>query len=592
MTDPVKKTFVLKGIGVSPGIVIGKAYLFDRLDAQISVYKLDDCSLIPPEIERFRNALQESEKQLLGIKKKLSHLKVMEPHYIMDVHIMILKDRKFVNRTIQYIKKMCVNAEWAVRMTIDRYRQLFDRVEDEYLKGRFSDIRYVGQMILRNLGGRQCEVMPPIGEGVVIIAADLSPADTAQMKIEKVQGFATDIGGKTSHTAIVARSIEIPAVVGLESITRRVRTNDVIIIDGSAGLVIVNPEPEIVRRYEVKKRHHEETREMSLKDALLPAVTRDGRHIEIGGNIEFIEEIPSVISHGADGIGLYRTEFIYINREQLPSEEDHFSIYRRVVETEKLNWSTIRTFDLGGDKFLSDPKLAKEMNPQMGLRAIRFCLKEVDLFKVQLRGMLRASAYGKTRVLFPMISGIEEIQKAKQIFREVKDDLTKQGVPVGEDIEIGVMIEVPSAVVMADQLAREVDFFSIGTNDLIQYALAIDRVNERVTYLYEPLHPAVLRLIQRVVKTGHDAGIRVAMCGEMAGEAAYTMVLLGLELDELSMNPLAIPRVKKIIRGSTLKEAKALLKKVMTFATATEIRAWVGKTMQERFPEEFPNNEH
>ena len=592
MTDPVKKTFVLKGIGVSPGIVIGKAYLFDRLDTQISVYKLDDCSLIPPEIERFRTALQDSEKQLLGIKKKLILLKVTEPQYIIDVHLMILKDRKFVNRTIQYIKKIGVNAEWALRMTLDRYRQIFDRVEDEYLKGRFSDIRYVGQMILRNLGGKQCEVRPPIGEGVVIIATDLSPADTAQMKIEKVQGFATDIGGKTSHTAIVARSIEIPAVVGLENITRRVRTNDLIIIDGSAGLVIVNPEPEIVRRYEVKKRHHEETREISLKDALLPAITRDGHHVEIGGNIEFIEEIPSVISHGADGIGLYRTEFIYINREQLPSEEDHFSIYRRVVETEKLNWSTIRTFDLGGDKFLSDPKLAKEMNPQMGLRAIRFCLKEVDLFKVQLRAIIRASAYGKTRVLFPMISGIEEIQRAKQIFREVREDLAKQGLPVGEDIEIGVMIEVPSAVVMADQLAREVDFFSIGTNDLIQYALAIDRVNERVTYLYEPLHPAVLRLIQRVVKTGHDAGIRVAMCGEMAGEAAYTMVLLGLELDELSMNPLAIPRVKKIIRGSTMKEARALLKKVMTFATATEIRAWVGKTMQERFPEEFPNSEH
>ena len=592
MTDPVKKTFVLKGIGVSPGIVIRKAYLFDRLDTQISVYKLDDCSLIPTEIERFRTALQDSEKQLLGIKKKLIHLKVTEPQYIIDVHLMILKDRKFVNRTIQYIKKIGVNAEWALRMTLDRYRQIFDRVEDEYLKGRFSDIRYVGQMILRNLGGKQCEVRPPIGEGVVIIATDLSPADTAQMKIEKVQGFATDIGGKTSHTAIVARSIEIPAVVGLENITRRVRTNDLIIIDGSAGLVIVNPEPEIVRRYEVKKRHHEETREISLKDALLPAITRDGHHVEIGGNIEFIEEIPSVISHGADGIGLYRTEFIYINREQLPSEEDHFSIYRRVVETEKLNWSTIRTFDLGGDKFLSDPKLAKEMNPQMGLRAIRFCLKEVDLFKVQLRAIIRASAYGKTRVLFPMISGIEEIQRAKQIFREVREDLAKQGLPVGEDIEIGVMIEVPSAVVMADQLAREVDFFSIGTNDLIQYALAIDRVNERVTYLYEPLHPAVLRLIQRVVKTGHDAGIRVAMCGEMAGEAAYTMVLLGLELDELSMNPLAIPRVKKIIRGSTMKEARALLKKVMTFATATEIRAWVGKTMQERFPEEFPNSEH
>jgi phosphotransferase system enzyme I (PtsI) len=291
--------------------------------------------LIPPEIERFRTALRESEKQLLEIKKKLSNLKVMETLYIIDVHIMILKDRNFINRTIRSIKKMCVNAEWAVRMTIDRYRQIFDKVEDEYLKGRFSDIRYVGQMILRNLGGEKQDVIPQMGEGVIIISADLSPADTAQMKIEKVQGFATDIGGKTSHTAIVARSIEIPAVVGLENITRRVRTNDLIIIDGSAGLVIVNPDPEIIRRYKVKKRHYEETREMSLIDAVLPAVTRDSHHVEIGGNIEFIEEIPSVISHGADGIGLYRTEFIYINREQLPTEEDHFSIYKRVVETEK-----------------------------------------------------------------------------------------------------------------------------------------------------------------------------------------------------------------------------------------------------------------
>ena len=585
--DALKKTFVLKGTAVSPGMVIGKAYLFDRLDAQISFYKLNDPLLITKEIKRLRTALQESEKQLLEVKKKLSHLKVTEPLYIIDVQIMILKDRRFLSRTFRYIRKMGVNAEWAVRMTVDKYREIFDKVEDDYLKGRFSDIRYVGQMILRNLGGERHQAISDIGEGVIIISSDLSPADTAQMKIEKVLGFATDIGGKTSHTAIVARSLEIPAVVGLESITRRVRTSDTIIIDGSAGLIIVNPDPEIIRRYEDKKRHYEEAKAISLKDAALPAVTRDDYHVSIGGNIEFIEEIPSAITHGADGIGLYRTEFIYINREHLPTEEDHFANYKRVVETEKLAWSTIRTFDLGGDKFLSDPKLAKEMNPQMGLRAIRFCLKEVELFKIQLRAMLRASAFGNIRILFPMISCIEEIREAKRILFEVRYDLVAQGVALHDPIEIGIMIEVPSAVIIADKLAREVDFFSIGTNDLIQYALAIDRVNERVTYLYEPLHPAVLRLIRHVVKTGHRAGIRVAMCGEMAGEAAYTMILLGLELDELSMNPLAIPRVKKIIRGSTMKEAKALLKKVMTFSSALEIREYVEKTMRERFPEEF-----
>jgi phosphotransferase system enzyme I (PtsI) len=589
--DTIKKTFVLKGIAVSPGVVIGKAYLFDRLDAQISFYKLSDPSLVTKEIKRFRTALRESEKKLVEIKEKLSHLKVNEPLFIIDVHIMILRDRRFIRHTIRYIRKMGVNAEWAVRMTIDKYREIFDRFEDEYLKGRFSDIRYVGQMVLRKLGGERNPIISDIGEGVIIISSDLSPADTAQMKIENVLGFATDIGGKTSHTAIVARSLEIPAVVGLESITRRVRTNDCIVIDGSAGLIIVNPDPEMVHRYEDKKRHYAEARAISLKDAALPAVSRDGRHIAIGGNIEFVEEIPSAVTHGADGIGLYRTEFIYINRENLPTEEDHFVNYKRVAGTEELAWSTIRTFDLGGDKFLSAPRLAKEMNPRMGLRAIRFCLKEVELFKIQLRAMLRASAFGKVRILLPMISSVEEIRKTKIILSQVKNDLLAQGVPFHDHIEIGAMIEVPAAVVIADKLAREVDFFSIGTNDLIQYALAIDRVNEQVTYLYEPLHPAVLRLIRHIVKIGHRAGIRVAMCGEMAGEPAYTMILMGLELDELSMNPLAIPRVKRIIRGSTMKEARVLLKKVMTFSSAAETREYVEQVMREKFPDDFLMND-
>ena len=339
---------------------------------------------------------------------------------------MILKDKMFINHTIQYIKDLCINAEWAIKMTIDRYRDIFDKVEDEYLKGRISDIRYVGQMIMRNLAGGKKDVVPDIGGKGIIIAVDLSPADTAQMMINKVQGFATDMGGKTSHTAIVARAVEIPAVVGLESITKMVRTNDDIIVDGSAGLVVVNPDPEMIKVYEDKRRHFEIAQENFLKYARLPAITKDNYKVDIGGNIEFIEEIPTAISHGAEGIGLYRTEFIYINKEQLPTEEEHFSHYRSIVGVEGLKWATIRTFDLGGDKFYSDPKLAKEMNPQMGLRAIRFCLKEVDMFKVQLRAIARASAFGKTRIMFPMISGIEEIREAKRIFFEVKDDLISQ----------------------------------------------------------------------------------------------------------------------------------------------------------------------
>ena len=591
-TENNRKTMVLKGIGVSPGVVTGRAYLFDRLDAQIAFYKLERAGLVKQEIKRFREALRASERQLKEIKSRLTEVAGMEPLYIMDVHIMILKDRSFIANVIQRIREMSVNAEWAVRLTIDRYRDIFMKMEDEYLRDRFNDIRYVGQMILRNLAGHRQEKISTLGEGVIVIAADLSPADTAQMMIDKVLGFATDMGSKTSHTAIVARSIGIPAVVGLEKVTRQVRTNDVIIIDGAAGLVIVNPDPEILHRYEEKKHHYQTAREVTLKYAKLPAVTKDGYRLRIGGNIEFIEEIPSAIAHGAEGIGLYRTEFIYINREELPTEEDHFVNYRRVIGLEDLAWSTIRTFDLGGDKFFSDPKLAKEMNPQMGLRAIRFCLKEINLFKVQLRAILRASAFGKTRILFPMISGIEEIRAAKDILAEVRQELEQEGVPVGADIEIGVMIEVPSAVIIAGELAKEVDFFSIGTNDLIQYVLAIDRINDRVTYLYEPLHPAVLRMIRQVVEIGHRAGIHVDMCGEMAGDPAYALILLALELDELSMNPLAIPKVKEIVRAASLREAKQLMNKIMKMSSAVEIREVVEKTMREKFPDIFSGNGH
>ena len=588
--DLEKRTIVLKGVGVSPGIVIGRAYLFDKFDAQVSFYHLSDNNLIAREIKRLKRALKETEKQLQELKNKLRDLEGMEPLYIIDVHILILKDRRFVETTVEHIREKAINAEWAVMMTIDKYKEVFEKLEEDYLRGRISDIQFVGQGILRNLVGKKREVAANIDAGVIIVARELSPADTAQMKIDKFLGFATDYGGKTSHTAIVAQSMGIPAVVGLEKITKEVKTNDDIILDGSAGMVIVNPDPEILKRYEGKRRHYQELEEISLSYAHMSAVTADDFRVDIGGNIEFTEEIPSALEHGAENIGLYRTEFIYINREKLPTEEEQFASYKSVVGVPGLAWTTIRTFDLGGDKFFSDPKLGREMNPQMGLRAIRFCLKEIGLFKVQLRAILRASAYGKIRLLFPMISGVEEIRQAKKVYMEVREELLEEGQPIDRNIEIGIMVEVPSAVIVADELAKEVDFFSIGTNDLIQYVLAIDRVNERVTYLYEPLHPAVLRFVSQVVKCGHDAGIRVAMCGEMAGEPTYTAILLGLGLDELSMTPSAIPRVKKIIRGLTLAESKKLLDKVMTFSLAAEIREYVEKYMRERFPEEFPNN--
>ncbi len=589
--DHGKKTFVLKGIGVSPGIVTGKAYLFDPLDIQLSFYKLNDPSLIPKEIKRFRNALKESESQLLEIQENLRKKKINEPLYVIDVHVLILKDKKFINRTIKYIRRLGINAEWAVRLVLDRYRKIFAGVEDNYIRGRISDIQYVTQRILRNLTGNKGSAIWELGDEVIVIAQDISPADTAQLKMDKVMGFATDMGGRTSHTAIVARSMEIPAVAGLDNITRMVHTTDNIIVDGTTGLVIVNPHPEMMKRYEEKKIHYAAVKHEYLKYAKLPAVTKDRYRVQIGGNIEFVEEIPMAISHGAEHVGLYRTEFIYITSEKLPTEEDHFNNYRQVLEYKELQCSTIRTFDLGGDKFPSNQNPLKEINPQMGLRAIRFCLREVELFKTQLRAIWRASAIGNVKILFPMISGVEEIREAKQLLQQARDELVAEGMKIPHKIEIGAMIEVPSAVVIADKLAEEVDFFSIGTNDLIQYALAIDRANEHLAYLYEPLHPAVLRLLKRAVDEAHKAHIRVAMCGEMAGDPICCLILLGMELDELSMSHLAIPRIKRIIRGSTLKEAKVLLEKAMSFSVASEVRAYLQDYMTQHFPKEFQKEE-
>lgn len=591
-SDQGKKTFVLKGIGVSPGIVIGKVYRFDPLDAQISFYKLNNDELIPHEIDRFKIALKESTRQLLEIQENLKKTKVTEPLYIIDVHILLLSDKKFINRTIKYIRRLGVNAEWALRMTLDHYKQIFEALEDVYISGRISDVQYVVQRILRNLSGEKHETVWEVGhEGVVIVSHDLSPADTAQMKLDKIVGFATDSGGRTSHTAIVARSMELPAVVGLDNVTRFVRTGDEIIVDGTSGLVVVNPYPDMLKRYEEKKRHYDDAKDEYLKYAKLPAVTLDRYHVQIGSNIEFIEEIPSAIVHGAEHIGLYRTEFLYIYRDDLPTEEDHFNNYRQVVTEKKLSWATIRTFDLGGDKFTKYQKQAKELNPQMGLRAIRFCLKEIEIFKTQLRAIWRVSALGRVKILFPMISGIEEIREAKRLLEETRQELLTQGVTIADRMDIGAMIEVPAAAVIADQLAQEVDYFSIGTNDLIQYALAIDRSNERVTYLYEPLHPAVLRLIKRIVDQAHKAKIRVAMCGEMAGDPLCCLILLGMQLDELSMNHLAIPRIKRIIQQSTLADSQKLLNQAMSYNNAIEVRAYVQDYMSDRFPDEFQKKE-
>jgi len=583
-SERIKKTAVFWGIGVSPGIVSGKAYVLDRRDVKALHHKLTNEKAVEKEIERFRKAVHDSERDLLVIKDRLEDSEGIGPLFI-DVQVMILKDEKFLNTTTRGIRDRSINAEWALSLTISKYRDIFEKIDDSYLKGRIKDIEDVVQIIFRNLSGDVHESISELPDKVILIARDLSPADTVQIRTEKILGFATDIGSKTSHTAIIARSIEIPATVGLKNISDEVHTGDTVIVDGTSGVVIVNPDPEILKRYEEKKRHYLVMEEDLLKDAVLPSVTLDGYSVGIGANIEFSDEIGSAIMHGANGVGLFRSEFIYINKERLPTEEEHFYHYRRVIEAEGVKWATIRTFDLGGDKFISDPRLAEEMNPAMGLRAVRYCLREIDLFKVQIRAILRASAYGNSGILIPMISGVEEIRDVKKIIDEVKEELKKEGIPFGEKVKTGIMIEVPSAVIIADALAREVDFFSIGTNDLIQYSLAIDRVNERVDYLYNPCHPAILRLIKQVADAGHKAGIKVAMCGEMAGDPLYALILLGLGLDGLSMTPLAIPRIKKIMRESTLKESKELLETVMRFSEGREVENYVRGYMRQRFPE-------
>jgi len=576
----------IQGIGASPGIIIGKAYLLERFKVRLPQKQINP-EQVEEEVQRFFNAIQESRNQLEEIKEKILDTEVRKHSFILDVHLMILNDEMLLQDTVDTIRKKKVNAEWALDLTLEKLDAAFQAIEDEYLRERRSDLHYVAARIFRNLLGKKHDDITKIKGKVIIVAHDLSPADTLQINLKYVAGFITDIGGKVSHTAILSRSLGIPAVVGLEVATSLINGGDPLIIDGETGEVVINPTEEVSQSFLERKRRTKSFEREILKYASLPAETRDGVRIRLQANIEMVEEISSAKMHGAEGIGLYRTEILYLNRKDLPTEEEHFQIYRRLVETIYPATATIRTLDIGGDKFLPDYSKNNEMNPALGLRAIRFSMKETDIFKTQLRGILRASAHGKLRILFPMISGMEEIRQAKAILEEVKKGLMKAKIPFDQEIEIGAMIEIPSASVTADLLAREVNFFSIGTNDLIQYTLAVDRINEHVSYLYEPLHPAILRIIRGVVQSAHQAGIPVAICGEMAAEPTYALVLLGLGLDEFSMNPVSIPKVKKVLRMSRFEETRSLVEQLFQFSTASEIECFVRRWMAKRFPEDF-----
>ena len=586
MTRESRKTQFIKGIGVTPQIIVGKAYLVDRgkIDAPARVLPENQ---VPWEVERFRDAVEESKKQLRSAKEKLLHEDAVGPAYILDAHLLMMEDKNLIDTTVETIKQSWINSEWALKINLDRLRKIFNSIDDDYLKSRKTDLDYIEQRILRNLTGRGTEALSQIKEEVIIVAHDLSPADTAQMVKDKVTAFVTDMGGKTSHTAIMARSLEIPAVVGTETGTHCINTGDTLIVDGITGVVVVTPSPEIIQEYQDRSRTRQKVERDLFQYRDLPAETLDGYRVNLLANIELVEEIQSVLDHGAEGIGLYRTEYLYLNRKDLPTEEEHFQAYKKVIESISPRPAVIRTLDIGGDKFISHLELAEEMNPAMGLRAIRFSLKEPDLFKVQLRAMLRASAYGKVKILLPMISGVSEIREVKKILNEVRLSLTAERIPFDPRVEIGIMMEVPSAATIADILAKEVDFFSIGTNDLIQYTLAIDRVNEHVAHMYQPLHPAILRLIHQTIEAGHRADIPVAMCGEMAAEPLYIPILLGLGLDELSMNPVTIPRVKQIIRLISYEESRRLVKEVLTLTTTGQVNRYVRHEMAKRFPDLF-----
>lgn len=578
---------ILKGIPASPGIVIGPAYVVsDKYKVQINRYYLPSEKQITVEIDRFRDAVSRTRKEISTIKESITN-EFQEHAYILDTHLLILQDKLLYDATIRTIQEEKINAEWALQLAVQQAQGLFNKIADPYIKSRILDVEDVSERVLRHLTGGNPFDFGKLTEPVILVIHDLSPVDTTQMSVAKVKGFITETGGKTSHTAIMAQSLEIPAVVALEKAAQEIDTGYTLILDGLNGTVVINPDAKMLDIYLQRKKKFEDFKLDVGKSSFLPAITLDEHQTQILANIEFQEEVDLALDYGADGIGLYRTEFLFLRHHQLPSEEELFEDYRSVAQMMRPRRVTIRTLDIGGDKFASHLEYAAGINPALGLRAIRFCLKEHSIFRTQLRAILRASAYGEVRLMFPLISGIQEVTAARRILEEVKEELSREGHPFHPALPVGLMIEVPSAVMLADLLAKEADFFSIGTNDLIQYALAIDRGNKHVANMYQPLHPAVLRMIKQVVDAGHAGGISVAVCGEMAGDPLYTPILLGLGVDELSMNALAIPVVKRIVRHASMEEAQEFARLALQYGTVEEVNAYVTGIMAKRFPEVF-----
>ena len=565
---------MISGIPASPGIVFGKALVLKEEKIVLDMQKIKD-SQVDEEIARFYAGREAAVEQLNSIKERAYQSLGEEKAAIFEGHLMILEDEELEEEIIDYLRSNHVNAAVATNVVIDQQVAILSEIDDEYLKERAGDIRDIGNRLIKNILGMHIVDLGEINEEAILVAYDLTPSETAQLNLDKVLGFVTDIGGRTSHTSIMARSLELPAIVGTNNVTELVNTGDFLILDALNNVVYVNPsQDEIQRLKTLQAKLAEEKAELAkLKD--LPALTLDGHRVDVVANIGTIRDIEGAERNGAEGVGLYRTEFLFMDRDQLPTEEEQFIAYKDVVEAMNGNLVVLRTMDIGGDKELPYLDLPKEMNPFLGWRAIRIALDRREILNAQLRAVLRASDYGRLAVMFPMIISVEEIRELKSVIEELKVELRNEGKAFDENIQIGVMVETPSAAVNAKFLAKEVDFFSIGTNDLTQYTLAVDRGNELISHLYNPMSPSVLSLIKQVIDASHAEGKWTGMCGELAGDERATVLLLGMGLDEFSMSAISVPRIKKLIRNVNYQDAKLLAEKALQQPTAAEIERLV-----------------
>lgn len=573
-----------QGVGVAPGIARGNVFIHHPDDEEPQKRRLDE-SEIPAEVTRFESALIATRAQILEMQQRIAEAIGAKDASIFDAHLLVVEDRTLIDEVLRTLEREKYNVEFVFSEVANRYARTLSEIDDPYLRERAFDIHDVTRRIIRNLLGRTSRTLANLESPQVVIAHNITPSDTATLNRQMVLGFATDIGSRTSHTAIMARSLNIPAVVGLKDISKQLKAGDHVLLDGTNGFLVLNPTDATLWEYgeiEVQRGRVEEVL-TGLRETV--STTKDGRHVILSANIELPEDVALVQEAGAEGIGLYRTEFFFLNKSELPSEEEQYETYRTVAQAIAPQSVIIRTLDLGGDKFLSHSHLPTEINPFLGCRAIRFCLERPDIFKAQLRAILRASAVGNVRMMFPMISGLAELRQANELLETCRAELRDEGKDFDANLEVGIMIEIPSAVLIADSLAKEVDFFSIGTNDLIQYTIAVDRVNERIAYLYEPTHPAIIRLIELTVNAAHENHIWVGVCGEMAGEITLTPLLIGLGIDEFSASAGLVPRVKKAVQTLDSKECVQLVEDVRGLASATDILERCEAIARRHYPE-------